>query len=139
MFILFSTLSPRAPFVNLYQAFWALVFFLAEKVDKLDRQYYTEHMAQLKRNNQIAHPNKFDRYFQQDVDCLAYKTADIKNVIYNSDEDEIVDFLLRQEKSGTSYELLEDIHARVSELSDVRTKVISWQQLLVYLDWVMND
>ena len=45
-------------------------------------------------------------------------------MIYDSDEDEIVDFLLRQEKSGTSYELLEDIYARVSELSDVRAKVI---------------
>lgn len=96
-------------------------------------------MAQLKRNSQIAHPNKFDRYFWLDVDSLAYKTADIKNVIYDSDEDEIVDYLLRQEKSGTSYELLEDIHARVSELSDVRAKVITWQRLLVYLDWVMND
>lgn len=76
-------------FTNCFRRWY---FFPAEKVDKLDRQYYTEHMAQLKRNSQIAHPNKFDRYFWLDVDSLAYKTADIKNVIYDSDEDEIVLF-----------------------------------------------
>ena len=30
------TLSPRAPFVNLYQPFWALVFFTNRKVDGLE-------------------------------------------------------------------------------------------------------
>ena len=91
---------------------------------KIGVSYEAYDMSQLKRNNQIAHPNKFDRYFQLDVDCLAYRTADVKNVIYNFNEDEIIDFLLRQEKSGTSYELLEDIRARVSEISDMRAKVI---------------
>lgn len=101
-------------------------------------------MTQLKRNNQIAHPDKFDRYFQLDIDCLSYRTADVKNVIYNFNEDEIIDFLLMQDANGTSYELLEDIQARISELSDARAKVIISALLkpmkdlnkLVYKSWL---
>ena len=111
---------------------------------KIGVSYEAYDMSQLKRNNQIAHPNKFDRYFQLDVDCLAYRTSDVKNVIYNFSEDKIIDFLLMQEEYGTSYELLEDIRARVSEISDARAKVIisalfkSMKDLnkLVYKSWL---
>lgn len=111
---------------------------------KIGVSYEAYDMSQLKRNNQIAHPNKFDRYFQLDVDCLAYRTSDVKNVIYNFSEDKIIDFLLMQEENGTSYELLEDIQARISELSDARAKVIisallkSMKDLnkLVYKSWL---
>ncbi len=44
--------------------------------------------------------------------------------IYNLDEGEIIDFLLKQEENGTSYELLEDIRARITELSGNRAKII---------------
>lgn len=101
-------------------------------------------MGHLKRNNQIAHPDKFDRYFQLDIDCLSYRTADVKNVIYNFNENEIIDFLLMQEENGTSYGMLEDIQARISELSDARAKVIISALLksmkglnkLVYKSWL---
>lgn len=86
--------------------------------------YEVYDMAQFNRNNQIAHPDRFDRYFQLDMDSIAYKTVDVRNVIYNLDEGEIIDFLLKQEENGTSYELLEDIRARITELSGNRAKII---------------
>ena len=58
------------------------------------------------------------------MDSIAYKTVDVRNVIYNLDEGEIIDFLLKQEENGTSYELLEDIRARITELSGNRAKII---------------
>lgn len=111
---------------------------------KIGVSYEAYDMVQLKRNNQIAHPDKFDRYFQLDIDCLSYRTADVKNVIYNFNEDEIIDFLLMQEENGTSYGMLEDIQARISELSDARAKVIISALLksmkglnkLVYKSWL---
>lgn len=91
---------------------------------RIGMTYEVYDMAQFSRNNQIAHPGKFDRYFQLDMDSIAYRTADVKNVIYNFNEGEIIDFLLKQEENGVSYELLEDIRARISELSGDRAKII---------------
>ena len=91
---------------------------------KVGMTYEVYDKAQFNRNNQIAHPDRFDRYFQLDMDSIAYKTADVRNVIYSLDEDEIMAFLLAQEEKGTSYELLEDISARISELSGDRTKTL---------------
>lgn len=91
---------------------------------RIGKTYEVYDRNQLNRNNQIAHPDKFDRYFQLDIDSIAYKTADILNVIYNFDEHDIITFLLKQEENGTSYEFLEDIKARIAELSGSRAKVL---------------
>lgn len=91
---------------------------------RVGKSYEIYDRNQLNRNNQIAHPDKFDRYFQLDIDSIAYKTADILNVIHNFDEHDIITFLLKQEENGTSYEFLEDIKARISELSGSRAKVL---------------
>ena len=71
---------------------------------RVGKSYEIYDRNQLNRNNQIAHPDKFDRYFQLDIDSIAYKTADILNVIHNFDEHDIITFLLKQEENGTSYE-----------------------------------
>lgn len=55
----------------------------------MGKSYEIYDRNQLNRNNQIAHPDKFDRYFQLDIDSIAYKTADILNVIHNFDEHDI--------------------------------------------------
>ena len=43
---------------------------------RVGKSYEIYDRNQLNRNNQIAHPDKFDRYFQLDIDSIAYKTAD---------------------------------------------------------------
>lgn len=80
--------------------------------------------AQFGRNNQIAHPDKFDRYFQLSMDSMPYKTADVRNIVYHFREDDITAFLLDQERKGTSYELLEDIKARITEMPGERAKIL---------------
>ena len=105
-----------------------VIKFLADLFPYFGRRvgmtYEVYDMAQFSRNNQIAHPDKFDRYFQLDIDSIAYRTVDVQNVIYGFNENEIIDFLLEQEENSASYELLEDIRARISELSGDRAKVI---------------
>lgn len=86
--------------------------------------YEVYDIAQFGRNNQIAHPDKFDRYFQLSMDSMPYKTADVRNIVYHFREDDITAFLLDQERKGTSYELLEDIKARITEMPGERAKIL---------------
>ena len=82
-------------------------------------------MAYFSRHNLVAHPNKFDRYFYIDGDNVVYKTTDVQNIIWRMTKEEIVSFLLLQDKHSASYELLEDIKARITELSGERAKVLA--------------
>lgn len=91
---------------------------------KIGTTYEVYNTAQLARNNQIAHPDKFDRYFHLDMDSMPYKTADIDNIINNYSETDIVSFLFNQEAKDSSYELLKDIEVRISELSRDRAKTL---------------
>jgi len=81
-------------------------------------------MAYFSRHNLVAHPNKFDRYFYIDGDDVVYKTTDVENIIRRMTVEEIVSFLLLQDENSASYELLEDINARIIELSGDRAKVL---------------
>lgn len=107
---------------------------------KVGKAYEIVDMEQYSRNNQIAHPNKFDRYFQLDIDSIAYKTADVRNIIHHFAESKIIEFLLSQEKKGTSYELLQDIKANIPELSGKRARVLvcALFKSMVHLNQTVN-
>lgn len=91
---------------------------------RIGTTYEVYDAAQFNRNNQIAHPDKFDRYFQLTIDSMPYKTADVRNIVNNLGEEDIIAFLLDQEEKGASYELLEDIKARIDELPGERAKTL---------------
>lgn len=91
---------------------------------KIGTTYEVYNLARLARNNQIAHPDKFDRYFHLDMDIIPYKTADVYNIINNLSEADITSFLFDQELKGSSYELLKDIESRLEELSGERAKTL---------------
>jgi len=82
-------------------------------------------MAYFSRHNLVAQPNKFNRYFYIDGDDVIYKTTDVENIIRRMTVEEIVSFLLLQDGNGASYELLEDIKARITGLSGERAKVLA--------------
>ena len=65
---------------------------------RVGKSYEIYDRNQLNRNNQIAHPDKFDRYFQLDIDSIAYKTADILNILQELIT-RTVFFLLEQESN----------------------------------------
>lgn len=88
----------------------------------LTYDYYEN--IELIRDNRIAHPNRFDRYFQLDISAIAFTSADIDHILHGLSEDEIVDFLLKQGKQDTCYELLGDIKAFLSNLPSERAKVL---------------
>ena len=92
---------------------------------KIGKTYEVYDSAQFSRNNQIAHPDKFDRYFQLNMDSMPYKTADVRDIVNSLSENDIINLLIAQAATGTTYELLEDINARVSDLSEERAKTLA--------------
>lgn len=95
--------------------------YFEKKIGKQSEVYEND---VLRHFNQIGHPEKFDRYFQLDIDRIAYRTADVQNVLYRLNETDIITFLLHLNEKDTSYEFLRDVQNRISELSGDRAKVL---------------
>ena len=92
---------------------------------KIGKAYEVYDKNIVRKNNQIAHPEKFDRYFNLDLDGITIKKYEIFNAAFILDVKDFVKFLLEQEKKGTSYEFLEELRALISDLSPDRVKTIS--------------
>lgn len=91
---------------------------------KIGQSYETIDRERYRKNNQIAHPEKFDRYFQLNVDEIIIKKSDLQKAVYLLSEDDFIVFLLEQDKKGISYEFLEEVRAWTADLPVSRIKVI---------------
>ncbi len=91
---------------------------------KIGKTYEIFGLDLLRRNNQIAHAEKFFRYFSLDLDGVVFKKSQILNAIYTNTGPELEQLLLDQEKNGSSYEFLEEIRAMASEIPSDRVKLI---------------
>ena len=79
----------------------------------------------LLKNNHIAHPEKFDRYFQLSLDYVSIKKQDVLSAVYKLNHADLKSLLLEKDKYNNSYELLEEIKAMISEISGDRAKIIA--------------
>lgn len=94
---------------------------------KIGKQYGVFENDVLRHYNRIGHPEKFDRYFQLDIDRIAYRTADVQNVIQRLSEGDIIALLLQLNEKDASYEFLKDVQSRITDLDDLpgdRAKVL---------------
>ena len=91
---------------------------------RIGKTYEVYDLNLFNRNNQIAHPDKFDRYFALNVDNVGYRTADVCSLIHAMEKEQIIEYLLLQEKNGTCYEFLKDICARAQDISASRARII---------------
>ena len=91
---------------------------------KVGKIYQVFDMNTLMRNDRIAHPDKFDRYFELNMDAVCIKRSDITRLINSMPESEIIEYLLRQDREEARYEALEHINARNNELSEKRAKLL---------------
>ena len=78
----------------------------------------------LRKNNQVAHPEKFDRYFNLTPDYIEVKKSEVTAVIETMNSDEIVELLLSKDKKEISYEFIEEIRAVVENIPTERAKVL---------------
>ncbi len=92
---------------------------------KVGKIYEVIDLNQFRRNNQIAHPDKFDRYFHLSIDEIGLKKADILNAVHVFDRETFESFLFKFERDGTCHEFLKEVKAMISAISLVRAKVIA--------------
>lgn len=96
--------------------------YFGRKIGKIFDIYDLE---QFRKHNQIAHPEKFDRYFHLNLDYIGLKKVDILDAVQLLDCESFTTFLLKQDQDGTSYEFLAEVKAMMSEISSNRAKVIA--------------
>ena len=92
---------------------------------KIGKIYEPYDLNQLRKNNQIAHPEKFDRYFHLDLDRIGLKKAELLAAVQKLDCDALKTLLFEFDQNGTSYEFIEEIKAIIPELSPDRAKVLA--------------
>lgn len=77
-----------------------------------------------RRNNYIAHSEKFDRYFYFDIDTVAIKRASIEEAVYTLDVNSLISLLIEEDKNNNGMEFLYEIKAIIDELPSDRAKVV---------------
>lgn len=92
--------------------------------NKIGKAYEVAAWDQLRQNNRIAHPDKFDRYFHLTVEYIGHRKAEITAIIQELNQEEIKAYLIEKDKENTSYELLEEIEASASRIPAERIRII---------------
>lgn len=75
-------------------------------------------------NCYIGNEDKFDRYFDLDMDNVGIKKADALKAVFTLSSSELQDYILECEKSGSGRELLKEIDAMIGSLDCERAKLI---------------
>lgn len=77
-----------------------------------------------RKNNRIAHPEKFERYFNLNVEYIDLRTAQVSNAIHGMKQEELGAYLIELDKEEASYEFLQEIKASIKDITPDRAKVI---------------
>lgn len=95
--------------------------YFGQKIGKT-YEVYTQEV--LRKNNQVAHPEKFERYFNLTPDYIVIKKSEITAVIETMNSDTIVEHLLEKDKEESGYEFIEEIRAATENVSSDRAEVL---------------
>lgn len=77
-----------------------------------------------RKNNRIAHPEKFDRYFNLNIDYINLRTAEVFNAIFEMEQEELCKYIIKLDTEGISYEFLQEIKAATKDITSNRAKII---------------
>ena len=89
----------------------------------------------LRKENRVAHPDKFDRYFNLSIDAIALRRNDIEIAVNHMSDTELSVYLTQLYKKGILDELLAEIAAQGSKITDQRAKTMVhalWQTLATF-------
>lgn len=86
--------------------------------------YETYDQDLLRKNNCIAHPEKFERYFDLNIECVTLKSNDLAYAIYNLNAIDLANYIVDLDKEDVSYNFLEEIKAIMDDFTGERAKVI---------------
>lgn len=106
----------------------AIIAFLSHLFPHFGRKigeiYEVYDLNVIRKNSQIAHPEKFDRYFNLDLDEIAIKKSEVLQATFELDCELLARTLLVQEENGDSYTFLEEIGALATDIPAERAEVI---------------
>ncbi len=88
------------------------------------KTYETVNMDTFRKNDQIAHPDKFDRYFHLTVDYISSRNSDIFSILNNFTVEEICAFLVEKDRNGTCAEFLKELQSKLSQIPSNRIGII---------------
>lgn len=95
--------------------------YFGQKVGKITEMY---NLDLLRKNNRISHPEKFERYFNLNIEYIGVRTAEIVYAIQRMTKEELISFILRLDKNKLSYEFLQEIKASIQTIESDRAKII---------------
>lgn len=75
-----------------------LSFLFPRFGQKIRKIYEVYDLNTFRKNNQIAHPEKFDRYFSLNLDEVPIKKSEVLEAIFKADKESLVKTLLEKEK-----------------------------------------
>lgn len=86
-------------------------------------------LEELRTENRIAHPDKFNRYFNLDVNDIALLQCDIEAAVNLMDKQELGAYMQRIDREGKIDELFSEIEARRNDISVERAKILIYALL----------
>lgn len=95
--------------------------YFGKKIGKTMEMY---DLDLFRKNNRIAHPEKFERYFDLNIDYIHLRTAQVANAIYRMQQEELSEYIIELDKGEASYEFLQEIKASIDDINADRAKTI---------------
>lgn len=77
-----------------------------------------------RKNNRISHPEKFECYFNLNVEYIDLRTAQVSNAIHEMKQEELSEYIIELDKEEASYEFLQEIKASIEDVTANRAKII---------------
>ena len=84
-----------------------------------------------RKHSLISHPDKFDRYFNYDINQIDIQKTTIEEVLFSCDENTITDIFVQEDINSNVIEFVEEIVARIKEVTSERAGIIFNSMLLV--------
>ena len=98
--------------------------YLGNKLEQFHTRVDPIGYQELRAENHIAHPEKFDRYFEFKLGQSAISYSDLSLLLNGLDENGVIEYLKATHNSEKMRELIEEIHAHSADLPSERAKVL---------------
>lgn len=91
---------------------------------KIGKTYEAINMDLYRRKNLISHTEKFDMYFNYDINLVGLTRASIEEAVYSLDLEKFNEFLLKEDDNNSSMAFIQEIKALLNDLPSERAKII---------------
>lgn len=95
--------------------------YIGDEIGKITEWYDSD---LLRRSNRIAHPDKFERYFDFNIEEIDIKSFEVTRAIQKLGCGELEKYILELNQEGKSYAFLSEIKSAIPNIREERAKII---------------